>query len=112
MVIEIEVRVINPDWSALTEGNESQLLAKAGDQVKPRCDVVAELLVRGCRALEDDRRGDVHMGACPLHVQKGRIQPTKSILAHRPIFAQPAGLGSIQIGFDRWFCGCFVSFAV
>ena len=43
VVLEVQVRVIDPDRAALAERDEAQLLAKAGDQVKARGDVVAEL---------------------------------------------------------------------
>ena len=113
MIIEIEVGVINPERSALAEGNESQLLAKAGHEVKARSDVVAKLLMRGRGTLEDDRGGDVHVSTCPLHMQEGGIQPTESILTHRPIFAQPVGLGPLpKLALTSGFAAKFADFAV
>jgi hypothetical protein len=70
VVLEVEVRVVNPNRPALAEGNEAELLAEAWHQVQPRGDVVAELTDARCRPLEDAGRGDVHMGAGALHVQK------------------------------------------
>ena len=70
VVVEVEVGVVDPDRPALVEGDEAQLLAEARHQVQARLDVVAELVVGGRRALEDDRRGDVHVGAGPLHVEE------------------------------------------
>jgi len=63
VVVEVEERVVDPDRATLVEGDEAELLAEAGDQVQARLDLVAELFMRGRRALEDDRRGDVHVGA-------------------------------------------------
>ena len=45
VVVEVEVRVVDPDRPALVEGDEAQLLAEARHQVQPRVDVVAELRV-------------------------------------------------------------------
>ena len=70
VVVEVEVGVVDPDRAALAEGDEAQLLAEAGDEVQARLDVVAELLVARRRALEDDRRGDVHVGAASLQVEE------------------------------------------
>ena len=70
VVLEVEVRVVDPDRPALAEGDEAQLLAEARHQVQARGDVVAELADAGRRALEDAGRGDVHVGAGALHVQE------------------------------------------
>ena len=45
VVIEVEVRVVDPDRAALAEGDEAELLAEARDEVQARLDVVAELFV-------------------------------------------------------------------
>ena len=63
-------------WS---KRHEAQLLAEAGHQVQPRGDVVAELLVGGRGPLEDDRRGDVHVGALPLHVEERGVEPGQPV---------------------------------
>ena len=44
VVVEVEVRVVDPDRAALVERDEAQLLAEARHQVQARGDVVAELL--------------------------------------------------------------------
>jgi hypothetical protein len=70
VVVEVEVRVVDPDRPALGEGDEAQLLAEAGDQVQARGDVLAELGVGRRFASEDRGRGDVHVGAGALQVQE------------------------------------------
>ena len=90
VVVEVEVRVVDPDRPALVEGDEAQLLAEARDQVQARGDVVAELLVGGRRALEDDRRGDVHVGAGALHVEERGVEPGQPVGSHASIFAHGA----------------------
>ena len=82
VVVEVEVGVVDPDRPALAEGHEAQLLAEARDEVEARGDVLAELLVAGGRALEDRRRGDVHVGALSLHVQERGVEPGEPILTH------------------------------
>ena len=89
VVVEVEEGIVDPDRPALLEGDEAQLLAEARDEVQARLDVVAELLVGGRRALEDDRRGDVHVGAGALHVEKRGVESGQSIAIHRSIFADP-----------------------
>ena len=88
VVMEVEVRIVNPDRPALAEGDEAQLLAEARHQVQARGDVVAELFVAGRRPLEDAGRGDVHVGAGALHVKKGGIEPGQPVSTHSRIFAQ------------------------
>ena len=82
VVVEVEVGVVDPDRAALLEGHLAQLLAEAGDEVQARLDVVAELAVGGSGALEDDRRGDVHVGPRPLHVEERGVESGQSILTH------------------------------
>ena len=82
VVLEVQMRVVDPDRPALAEGHEAKLLAKARHQVQSRVDVVAELLVRGGRALEDRRRGDVHVGAVALQVKERRVQSAEPVLSH------------------------------
>ena len=90
VVVEVEVGVVDPDRPALVEGHEAQLLAEARDEVQARVDVVAELLVGRRRALEDDRRGDVHVGAASLHVEERGVEAGQPILTHSLIFAHGA----------------------
>jgi hypothetical protein len=63
VVVEVQVRVVDPDRAALVEGYETKLLAEARHQVQARGDVVAEFGVRRRFAFEDAGRGDVHVGA-------------------------------------------------
>jgi len=87
VVVEVEERVVDPYRAALSEGDRAQLLAKARHQVQARLEVVAELLVRGSRALEVADRGDVHVSARPLHVKKGGVESAQPVAVHGPIFA-------------------------
>ena len=82
VVVEVEEGVVDPDRPALVEGDAAQLLAEAGDEVQARLDVVAEFLVRGRRAVEDDRRGDVHVGAASLQVEEGGVESGESVPVH------------------------------
>ncbi len=82
VVVEVEVGVVDPDRAALVEGDEAQLLAEARDEVQARGDVVAELRVARRRPLEDDRRGDVHVGAGSLHVEERGVEPSQPIFTH------------------------------
>src|SRR5204862_2643368 len=77
VVIHVELRVVDPHWPTLAEGDEAELLAEPGDEVQPRRDVVAKLVVTGRRALEQRRRGDVHLGRSLLHVEERGVEPGK-----------------------------------
>ncbi len=82
VVVEVEVGVVDPDRAALAEGDEAELLAEARDEVQARLDVVAELFVGRRRAVEDDHRGDVHVGAASLHVEECGVESGQAIRAH------------------------------
>jgi hypothetical protein len=82
VVLEVQVRIIDPDRPTLAEGHETKLLAKARHQMQPQFDVIAELVVRRRRALEDRRRGDVHVGAIALQVQERRVQSAEPVFSH------------------------------
>ena len=89
VVVEVEVRVVDPDRAALVERDEPQLLAEAGDEVQPRFEVVAELVEVRRRAVEDHRRGDVHVGSVALQVEEGRVEAGQAIETHAYIFSPP-----------------------
>ena len=87
VVVEVQVRVVDPDRPALVERDEPQLLAEAGDEMEARLEVVAELPEVRRRALEDHRRGDVHVSSVALQVEEGRIQAGQPIETHAYIFS-------------------------
>ena len=89
VIVEVQVRVVDPDRPALVEGDEPQLLAEAGDQVEPRLEVVAEVVEIGRRAFEDHRRGDVHVRPVALEMEERRVQAGEAIEAHAYIFSPP-----------------------
>src|SRR5205823_2631794 len=53
VVLEVEVRVVDPERAARLERGERELLAVARHQVEPRLEVLEELLEAGRRRLED-----------------------------------------------------------
>src|SRR3954470_14614731 len=73
------MRVIDPDGAALLEGHEAKLLAKAWDEVKARLEVRQEVVVGGGRPLERHRRGDVHVRAVALEVEKRRVEACEAV---------------------------------
>jgi hypothetical protein len=74
VVVEVEVGVVLPRGAGEAEGDETQLLAKARDEVQPRGDVIAKLLVARLRPLEDRGAGDVHVRAAALEVQERVVE--------------------------------------
>jgi hypothetical protein len=87
VVGEVELRVVDPAGATLGERDEAQLLAEPGHQVKPRRDVVAELVVAGRRTLEQRRRGDVHVRRPALQVQERGVEARQPVVAHALIFS-------------------------
>ena len=86
VVLDVELRVVDPLRPALAVGDEAQLLAEPGDEVQPRGDVVAELVVFGRRALEQGGRGDVHVGRALLEVQERGIEAREAVVGHALMF--------------------------
>ena len=86
VVVEVEVGVVDPDRPALVERDERELLAKARHQVQPGLQVLAELVVGGRRAVEDHRRGDVHVGPVALEVQERGVEAGEPVGTHRTEF--------------------------
>jgi hypothetical protein len=84
------VGVVDPDGPALSEGDEAQLLAEAGDEVEPAGEVLAELLVVRRRTLEERGGRDVHVRSRPLQVQERRIQSAEPILSDGQMFPHRA----------------------
>ena len=70
VVLEVEVAVVDPDRPAGLKRRERELVPVARYEVQPRPDVVQEVVIRRCRALEDQHRPDVHVAVRPLLRQK------------------------------------------
>jgi hypothetical protein len=90
VVLQVEVRVVDPQRAARLERRERELLPVARDQVQTAADLRAELLVLGRRALEEEHRAHVHVRALALLGQEGRVdgrQPVTVCLRHR--FSSP-----------------------
>ena len=79
VVAEVELRIVDPLRPALSERDRAQLLAEAGDQVQARLDVLTELVVGRRRALEQGRRGDVHVRRAVLEVEKRGVEAAEAI---------------------------------
>ena len=67
---QVEVRVVDPDGTALVEGHERQPLSVAWNQMQPQADLVDELGVRGGFALEHHAAGHVHVRGVTLEMQE------------------------------------------
>ena len=67
---QVEVRVVDPDGTALVEGHERQPLPVARDQMQPQADLVDQLGVGGRLALEHHAAGHVHVRGIALEMQE------------------------------------------
>ena len=87
VVIEVELRVVDPHRTPLAVGHEAELLRNRGTRWRREADVLAELdVVRG-GALEHERGGHVHVGGAVLEVQERRIESREAIArSHGLIF--------------------------
>ncbi len=82
VVLEVEVRVVDPLRAPLPQRDGRQPLAVAGDQVQPPLDLGHQLLVAGRVALEQHHRGHVHVSRRVLEVEEGRIQSAQAVVGH------------------------------
>ena len=93
VVLDVEVRVVDPDRTPQLEGNEADLLAITRHEVQlgvHHGDDVAE----GRRGpLEDGDRGDVHVGHVVLEMEERGVLRAQAIRTHRdpPFGASPLG---------------------
>lgn len=74
VILNVELRIINPDGTALAERNEAKLLAKPGNQGQAHLNVPAKLPVSGGGAFEDQGRTHVHVRRTILNVEERRIE--------------------------------------
>ena len=84
VVLDVEVRVVDPDRTAQLEGDEADLLAVPRHQVELGVHHGDDVAERRRRTLEDRHRGDVHVGHVVLNVEERRIQRAQAISTHRP----------------------------
>src|SRR3954447_9857620 len=78
VVVENEMRIIDPQRAPQIQRHEAHLLAIAGDERQLRVDRRPRLLVRRRRALEHSNRPDVHVGHLVLDVKERSV-----LRAHR-----------------------------
>ena len=89
VVARVEVRVVDPDGTALAERDVRELLAIARHEVHPRLDRLDQLVVGGRVAVEDEDRRDVHVCAAALEVQESRVERCQAIVVgHGPILTR------------------------
>ena len=74
MVGQIEMRVVDPDWTALPEGHVHDLLPVPGNKLQARLDMAQEILVTGRWSLEDHARAYVHVGTTSLKVKERSVK--------------------------------------
>jgi hypothetical protein len=79
VVLEVEVRVVDPQGTPGLERGGGQLLAVARHQVQASADVVQEVLKGRRRALEDEHPADVHVRRPPLLVQERRVDRGEAV---------------------------------
>ena len=84
VVLDVEVRVVDPDRTPQLEGDEADLLAVARDQVELGVHHGDDVAEGRRRTLEDGHRGDVHVGHVVLDVEERRVQRAQAIRTHRP----------------------------
>ena len=82
VVLDVEVRVVDPDRPAEVEGNEPHNLAVPGHQGQLAGDRAVHVAVARRRALEDGHRRDVHVADAVLHVQERGIHRAQSVHSH------------------------------
>ena len=83
VVVEVEVRILDPDRVVQAERHRHDAAPERRHQVQPRLDEVLDRLevvaALHRRRIEDRGHGDVHVHARRLEVQKGRVKARKSL---------------------------------
>ena len=92
VVLDVEVRVVDPDGPAELEGHESHLLAVARHEVELGVDHLDHVGEGRRRSFEDRHRGDVHVRDVVLDVEERGVQGAQPVRAHTPsLRGPPAG---------------------
>ena len=78
VVVEVEIRVVNPDRAAEVQGDETDPLAIAGHEGKLRA-TARPLLVGGCRPFEHRTRSDVHVRRTVFEVEELCVERAHAI---------------------------------
>jgi hypothetical protein len=80
VVVEVEVRVVDPERPPGFEARERQLLPVARHAPEPGPEVSLELLARRRRPVEDHERSHVHVRGLLLLSQERRVDRAQAIL--------------------------------
>ena len=83
VVLNVEVRIVDPDRSPQLERDGADLLAVARDEVELGLHHGDDVAEGRRRALEDGDRGDVHVGHVVLNVEERCVQRAQAIRTHR-----------------------------
>ena len=86
VLVDVEVRVVDPDRRAQAERRTGEPLAQPRQQVQATADVGEEVVVAGRRALADQHGADRHVAVGFLVGQERRVerrQPVHMALGHR-----------------------------
>ena len=83
VVVEVEVRVVDPHRAAEPPRHEAHLLAVAGNARELAGDQRQDLVVRGARSFEDGARADVHVGDAVLGVEERAVECAHVVHAAR-----------------------------
>ena len=81
VVLEVEMRVVDPHRPAQPARHETHLLPVAGDHRQLARDQRDDLVVTGRRTFEDRARPDVHVGDPVLHVEEHAVE--RAHVVHR-----------------------------
>ena len=79
VVLEIELRLVDPDRPALLERHELHALPVARYARQARFDQVQEVAIRRRLAFEDGHGADVHVGRAVLQLQEQCVQRTEAL---------------------------------
>ena len=92
VVLEIELRLVDPDGPSLPEGHENDPLPVARNLVEARVDEGEQVAVRRRLALELGNRSDVHVGGAVLELEKEGVEGAQALgpLLHATHSVMPA----------------------
>ena len=82
VVVEQEVRVVDPHRAGEVERHPLHPLAVAGQAAEAGLQVRGELVVGRCRALEDQQRADVHLLPVVLELEEAGVERAEPLHGH------------------------------
>ena len=98
VVLEVEVRVVDPHRAPEVHRHEADPLAVAGHQRQLRREQRDQVVVGGCRSLEHRARRDVHVRRAVLEVEELCVERVHVVHGAPPFIESPQTIRGLDFG--------------